>query len=182
MKSIFLRIRTLDFTTLLWAVPIVNMLHELEEWNVIPWEQATFVGLMPISNLAIRLLLLANSLFAFFFVWLATRFRNARITAYIVVPAIALIILNGGQHILWSISFLSYSPGLIFGGIIGVPLYLYLVIRATTERLVHPVYTGVFAIIVAYGLIQTIMLGHTMSPLITVLYGIARALERLMTS
>jgi Protein of unknown function with HXXEE motif len=174
--------KSIDLVTLLWIVPIVNFLHEMEEWNVFSWEQATFVGLKPVSHLAIRLFLFAESLFVFFLIWLATRFQDSRVAACIVLPVLALIVLNGAQHIFWSFSFRSYSPGLVFGGIVGVPFYIYLIVGMTWEKLVPLAYTGAVSIIVVFGLVQTVMLGRTMSPLISRLQGFAQKLERLISS
>ena len=167
---------------LILLIPFIFLFHELEEWNNSSWEIANFAISDHPSLLAIRLFLLAISAFGFFIVWLATRFKNRKITAYLLVPFVSLTVLNGAQHIIWTLAFLSYSPGFIFGGLIGVPLGCYALYRFLKERSAHPLYVGLFGILVLFAAAQTILLGHQKPPLIMALYPIANWLAGLVTS
>jgi hypothetical protein len=174
--------KTQSFAQLLWAVPIAYFLHELEEWNVISWELVNFPGMEPAPVGPARMWLIGSGLLGFFLIWIATRFKNQKITAYIAVPIITIAMMNGAQHIVWSISFVTYSPGLIFGGIAGVSIGLYFLIRAAREKLVHIAYILVFAAIATYSIVQTALLGHTMSPVITAIHGFVKWLAVVISS
>lgn len=166
-KDLLKKMSGLNYSSWLWVVPVLYALHELEEWNVLRWEQAHFVGLPFIPIVGSRLWFLASGAAGFLITWIATRFKNPKITAAITVPVILLTVLNGAQHIFWTIYFRDAAPGVIFGGLLGVPFGLFLVVKAVKDRLVHPVYAAPFAGYAAFAVAQTALLGNQMSPFIT---------------
>lgn len=160
------KVSSLGFTSLLWLFPIVFSLHELEEWNALRWEQAHFTEMPDIPLVGSRMFFFAIGVFSFLVVWLATRFKNPKITAYLTLPFIILITLNGIQHIFYSLHFVSIYPGFFFGGLAGVPLGAYLVVWALEDRLVRPVYALPFLGYAAFALVETFLNPNVMSPVI----------------
>jgi hypothetical protein len=119
---------------------VVFSLHELEEWNAHAWEQAHFVEMPYIPLVGSRMFFFAAGVFSFLLVWIVTRFKSPKIIASLTLPFIVLITVNGVQHIFYTLYFQSVYPGFIFGGLLGVPVGVYLVVRALKDRLVHPLY------------------------------------------
>jgi hypothetical protein len=174
--------RILSFNRVLWAVPVVFFLHEMEEWNVLSWELSHFEGFESVPLIGLRLWLLLASVFGFLLTWIATRFQSEKITAYIIFPAIILTVLNGAQHVTWTFYFRDISPGFFFGGLLGIPVGIYLLFRAIKEKLVHPLYAVPFIGYATYATAQTVFLGARTPPIIRVIHGIVRHLDLVIAS
>lgn len=174
------KVSSLGYTSLVWLFPIVFTLHELEEWNAHVWEEAHFVDMPYIPLVGSRMFFFAIGVFSFLAVWIVTCFKNPKITAYLTLPFIVLITLNGMQHIFYSLHFLSIYPGFIFGGLVGVPVGAYLVVWALEDRLVHPLYALTFIGVAAFALVNTFLNPTVMSPVITNFVPVTIWLDRLM--
>jgi len=135
MAKFFMWLNGFDFRKLVWVVPIVLCLHELEEWNMLDWYRQHQFDIGSLTNLDARTWLLFISLVGF--VWTACSLipRNKKITAYIIMPLIVFMLGNGVQHLVWVISYWSYQPGFIFGAIVTLPVYSYVIFRAVRDKL-----------------------------------------------
>jgi hypothetical protein len=180
VRNLLDKLSGLPYASLVWVVPVVFSLHELEEWNAHAWEQAHFVEMPYIPLVGSRMFFFAAGVFSFLLVWIVTRFKSPKIIASLTLPFIVLITVNGVQHIFYTLYFQSVYPGFIFGGLLGVPVGVYLVVRALKDRLVHPLYALPFAGLAAFALAHTVLHPTRMSPVITNLVPLTLWLDRLM--
>lgn len=180
VRNLLDKLSGLPYASLVWAIPVIFSLHELEEWNAHAWEQAHFVEMPYIPLVGSRMFFFAAGVFSFLLVWIITRFKSPKIIAHLTLPFIVLITLNGVQHIFYSLHFVSIYPGFLFGGLVGVPVGAYLVVAALEDRLVHPFYALPFLGYAAFALAQTVLHPTVMSPVITNLVPLTLWLDRLM--
>jgi hypothetical protein len=126
----------IDFRKLVWSVPIVLFLHEMEEWNQIDWYHRHNVNIGQLTNLDERSWLLFLSILGF--VWTACSLipRSAKGTAYIMTPLMVIIFADGIRHLLWVVSHLEFQPGFIFGTVITFIVCTYLFVRAVKDKLI----------------------------------------------
>ncbi len=112
----------MDFLTLVWLMPLVLFVHEMEEWKILSWYERIFINLPLKTNASIRSFLVFVSLFGFVWTYLATRFESHAVGAIMIGLLAAVILLNAIQHIYWSFLFRQYAPGVITSIVLLVPL------------------------------------------------------------
>jgi hypothetical protein len=127
---------SLSFDRLLWLVPIFFMLHNMEEapfmenWSKrLPWKIHPTVSTRQFV-IVVKFLTLAGFLLTYFGVeYLANQ------TGYLIVLGIQIILLFNAfiPHIVSTILFRMYSPGVITASLITLPFSLYLFRRAIDE-------------------------------------------------
>lgn len=148
MKAILNRLNNINFRKLIWLFPIILFLHEMEEWNILKWYHKHQIELpIGMTNLDARTWLLFLSLVGFIWVICGLISKNNKITAYIILPAIFLCLSNSIQHLVLVISYKEYTPGFIFGFIISILIYIYIITRTVTDKLIPLWYPVVFIII-----------------------------------
>lgn len=165
MKRLLARLDRLPFRRVVWIFPVVFLLHEAEEWNIMGWYDQFFIE-RPASALSVRIWLVVVTLDIFLVTWLSTRFSSERVVAFLMLPVIGMAGANGLEHLFWVIYFQAYAPGVIFGGLVGVPVAVYLFRRALAADLVPAWYAMIFA---AYALVTLVLVYRaqdTMPPLI----------------
>lgn len=149
MKSVSNLLNNIDFPKLIWLVPIILFLHEMEEWNILTWYRRHQIELPEgMTNLDVRTWLLFISLVGLIWALVSLITKNKKISAYIIIPAIFICLVNCIQHLVLVFSYQEYTPGFIFAFIIGVPIYLYIIIRALRDKLIPLWYPIVFAVII----------------------------------
>jgi len=158
------KVNQLNLVTLLKIVPVVFTFHELEEWNVLAWHREHQSNIPDVSDIDLRTVFLFLIIAVFLIFYFSLLFRNKKITAYILFPFLGLMFYNGLVHLYWTFYFSDYSPGLIFGFFIGVPLVTYIMFRMIREKLVKRWYALLFSALFAYMFIEVLMLGDQLEP------------------
>ncbi len=83
MNGIIAKVNRLPLRKLIWILPITWALHEIEEWNIISWYQRHFVNPPEITPLSLFTLLVFSTLMGFVWTFIASLFRNSKVTAWI---------------------------------------------------------------------------------------------------
>ena len=128
---------------LVWLLPLAFALHELEEWNIVPWFEAHFVPRTELTALGARSLLVAFSLAAFLYTALTSLLPSTRAWLLAILPLFVLAGFgNALIHVFWLLRFGAYAPGVVTAALLVAPLTVYVSIRAVRERLVPAWYVG----------------------------------------
>ena len=109
MNQIFTVINTIN---IIWIIPVFFLIHELEEWNILNWYKKFYVDLPPSTNISIRIHIITLSIIAFlltFIAWISPIILRSIIVIYIS----SFILANTIQHIIWTVQYNAYSPGLL---------------------------------------------------------------------
>ena len=160
------KIANFHLTTLLKIVPYAFTLHELEEWNTLLWHQKHQSNIPEVTDIDLRTVFLLLILFSFIVFYSAIQFRNKIITVYILFPLLALMCYNGIVHCYWTLYFLDYSPGLIFGFFLGVPLMIIIMYKMFHENFIKKWYALLVGLLFSGLFIEVIHLGDKLEPAI----------------
>jgi hypothetical protein len=117
-----------------WSIPVILLLHELEEWDILKWYQRCYLNPPPSDNLAVRTWILFCSMVGFVWTFISVMIPNNHITALLMAILIFITIQNAIQHFCWQILFRAYSPGIIFSTV-GLVMGVYVCIQATNQGL-----------------------------------------------
>ncbi len=98
-----------------WFIPIIFSIHEFEEWNILKWYKKYYKNLPESTNTSIRIHIVALSITSFFLTYLAYVLNGTFLYSLLIAFLSAFIFLNVFQHIIWTVQFRAYSPGLITG-------------------------------------------------------------------
>lgn len=180
MRPLLRRLDGVPFRQLVWLFPVVFLLHEAEEWNIMGWYDAFFVD-KPASALSVRLWLVLVTFDMFLVTWVSTRFRSERVIAFLMLPVVAMAGANGLEHVYWLFHFEAFAPGVVFGGLVGVPVGLYLFRRALAEHLVPAWYAILLGVYAAATVVLVVRAGDTMPPLIRLITDFSDAAARLVS-
>ena len=166
MIYILEQITLTDIRTLIYIIPFISLFHELEEWNILKWHQRVNINVPNVSNLHVRITLIFVVILNFIWTGISLIPKSEIIMTYMILPLLAIGVMNGMQHFIWFVKFREYAPGVVFGFFLGVPILLYIVIRILDKNYISPWYTIVCSILVFLGIIHTIRLGTKMDPMI----------------
>lgn len=156
-------INSVDLKNIFWLVPIVLLLHELEEWNILKWYEDNYVDTPASTNLSIRTWLIVFSLCGFLWTTISYFIPNQSLSALVMFVLVAVTVQNGLQHIYWLLYFKRYAPGVVFSGLFGIPLAMYFTYRTLAAEL-FPVWLIFLATIAMLpGLIETVRVGNKMT-------------------
>jgi hypothetical protein len=164
MKRILSIIDHLDIRMLLFAIPLISLLHELEEWNILGWHRKVNSLVPDVTDLHVRIALVLVVLLHFAWIGLSLTPKSIKVTYYLVIPLLALSIQNGIQHFIWWVQFGIYAPGVIFGCFLGIPVSVYIIYRIMKQQVVVPWYLVVFSGIATLGVVQTVLRGNKIDP------------------
>ncbi len=151
---------------LVYALPLISLLHELEEWNILAWHRFVNVGVPDVTDLHVRTALTFVILLNLVWVGISLLSRSRKVMYVALIPLLAINIGNGFQHLIWLLEFGIYAPGVIFGFCLSVPVSLLIVGRIFMERAVvswYPILFGLFALTLV---ILTLLRGNEMDPMI----------------
>ncbi len=150
--------------TVLWLIGFAFVLHEAEEWNLVPWLAAHFEPQPEFSDRDARTLLVLFAALGIGFTAFALRRLSSRGALLALLPLFVGIVLgNAVTHIVWAISFRGYAPGVVTSAFLLVPLILYLVVRVLRERLVPPGFVALLLVVAAIQPLGAALAGSTMS-------------------
>jgi hypothetical protein len=130
---------------ILWILGFAFVLHELEEWNLVSWQQANFEPPPQFTDREARTLLILFALLGISFTALCNWLLSLRVALVALLPLfVAIIFGNALTHIFWLFYFQTYSPGVVTSAFVLVPLTLLLVREVLQEHLVPPHTSGCF--------------------------------------
>lgn len=156
-----------SFLNILWIFFAFFVLHEFEEWNIDQFEHKHFEGVPPAAtDRSARMWILFISLAGLIWCIIATVPGSPLIAAWIILPAVAIMLQNAIQHIVWYMYFRQYVPGTISAALLLIPSGSYMFIRALQQDYIPIWYAAVWAVFVAVGFAQTVKAGKKMTPLI----------------
>ena len=137
-------VSTLPYQKLVWLLPAVLTIHELEEWNIKEWNTANFIGTPDTPDSAVRVLLVLVSIAGFLVTAIACAFSSSTKTAYITLTFFILVAFNNSlQHLFWQLYWGAYAPGVLAAAFLNVPAILLLSWHALKNRLVSPLYIAI---------------------------------------
>lgn len=145
----------LDFKSLIWSIPIILLLHELEEWNILKWYDELFIDIPKSTNFSLRIWLILISAIYFVITGLSFVISNNTISAYIMAALIMVTIENGLQHIYWTIYFKRYAPGVVFSSI-GIIFGLLVFFKALSEGYLHYIIVILLFLLLIPTMVETV--------------------------
>lgn len=119
----------MSYLTAIWLLPVAMALHEVEEWNILGWEQRNFANLPAKTNTSVRTFLVFLTLFGFLWTALAAWLNNPKIAAYMILALAAGAFLNTLQHLFYTMYFRQYAPGVITSVVLYLPNWWVLAIH-----------------------------------------------------
>jgi len=129
------------YKRIVWLLPLVLAIHEIEEWNIKAWNVANFQNAPETPESAIRALLVLVILSGFAVAALACAFKNDSKTAYVSLTFFVFVAFNNSlQHIYWQLAWGTYAPGVIAAAFLNIPAILLVSWHAIKNRLVSPIY------------------------------------------
>lgn len=156
-------LKEVPLTTLMWIIPCVFFLHEMEEWNILTWYHSTYNPPPKSTKLSCRIWLFTISILAFILSALAYVIPKAHICAGIVILLVVFTTFNGLQHIYWTITFKKYAPGVIFSSL-GIICGIIVTAATLQQGLVSYIYVIILYIIIVPFLIMTFKAKNTLIP------------------
>jgi hypothetical protein len=158
---------SINFLAAIWIFFLVFTLHEVEEWNIDQFEHRNFVGLSPAAtDRSARMWIGFVVLVGLIWCTAATLIGNPTAAAWIILPAIAIMLQNGLQHVFWVFYFRQYAPGVVTAVFLMIPLGSYMIAMAIKQGYVPTWYLAIWMAVVVLGFIQTVRAGNKMTPLI----------------
>jgi hypothetical protein len=148
-------LNALEFKQIIWMIPFVLLLHELEEWNIRGWHVENSMDVPGETALSTRMWILFLSLFGFAWTALAFFIPDTSIAAGIICALVCFTLLNALQHLLGLLRFKKYNPGFFFSVVFGIPAGSYIVYRILEQSLL-PVWVLIaFGALTLLGLVAT---------------------------
>jgi len=140
----------------IWAIPIILFIHEIEEWNILSWYKAHFVNLPKSTNTSVRIHIIVFGIIEFLLTIIAYHSHNIIIFSILIIFLFGFIFTNTIQHILITFISKSYMPGLITA-IIATTINIYANIILIKKNLIFsPIYF--IMVLCIPSIIQTIKL------------------------
>ena len=159
---------SIEFSHLIWVIPVVQLIHELEEWNILKWYKENYVDLPDSTNLSIRVWILFFSLFVYVWTTLCFFTPNRVISAILVSLLIMITTQNGLQHLYWLFYFKKYAPGVVSFVILLIPLNTYVVYRILKQEFLPFWLLIIIMALMIPGLIETIRARNRMTKIVRV--------------
>ncbi len=166
MTSIFKRLAQVDTRRLLYIVPVVYLLHEIEEWNILAWHKSVNTGVPDVTDLHVRIALVFVLILGVVWTGISLIAKSRKVMIYTAMPLIAISIANGIQHLIWWIHFNVYAPGVIFGFFLGAPVFLFIAVRMVKEHLVARLYSIACGCSVLVQTVLSLLAGDAIDPAI----------------
>ena len=169
MESMVLNINFINGSWIFWFFFVI---HELEEWNIIKFEEKNFKGLPDKATArSSRLWILVICIIGLIWVSAAALTGNPVTAVYIFLPVVILVMLNAVQHVFWTIYFREYAPGLISAVLLILPAGSLLIVNAL-ENQIFIGYPAVLTAAALFVLIQTIKAGRKATPMLKIIHTI----------
>jgi hypothetical protein len=149
---------------ILWLLGTAFVLHELEEWNIVAWQQANFEPPPQFTDREARTLLILFAFLGFSFTAMCNWLLSFRKALVVLLPLFVAIILgNALTHIFWLFYFEAYAPGVVTSVLLLVPLTVLLVHGVLREHLVATPYVWTLVAMAALQPVSAAIAGGTLS-------------------
>ena len=151
---------------LILLFPVIALMHEFEEWNILGWHRAVNTGVPDVTDLHVRtalgIVVLAN------FVWAGASLipRSKQWSSNLILPLVAIGVMNGIQHLIWTIQFGRYAPGVVFGFLGFTPIAVCFAYRVLRERLVPRWFVIALGSVVLAAIVLTLLRGDEIDPMV----------------
>jgi hypothetical protein len=146
----------MSFKKLQWLFPIAVTLHNGEEAIWMPGWALRHAGRLPMhppGALLVRVMLIALVIAAFAVTYLSEREGPRSVWAYLLFGGIVAMLVNVFvPHVPATLSFRSYTPGVVTAVLANLPVMSYLALRAVRERWVSGGRAAAFGVGVPVGL------------------------------
>ena len=146
----------------IWIIPAIFFIHELEEWNILKWYKKFYNNIPPSTNFSIRLHIITLGIAGFLLIILVYFLRTTFIFSIIFIYITTFITVNTIQHIIWTIQYKAYSPGLITGIACFIIIFLINILFISNKLVILPFY--LIFIIGISPVINTLKSKHEMTP------------------
>jgi hypothetical protein len=167
---ITVKIKHLIANTDLWIVvkifPFIFALHELEEWNVLAWHRRYQSNIPDVTDLHLRIIFVALIAAVFLLFFFVSKIKDRNISAKILLPVFAILLYNGLVHFYWTFYFQAYSPGLIFGFAVSMPVIGIIIYKMISVKLVTKWFVSLIGIIFIVMFVNIILTGNKLEPAI----------------
>lgn len=147
---------------LIWAIPILFSIHELEEWNILDWYRKYYVNIPKSTHFSIHLHIVSFCVVGFLLTYVAYHFRETFIFSLIVSFISAFILLNTFQHVVWTLQLKTYSPGLVTGLLAFCVVLFVNVVLIRNHMIQIPYYALLLLVIIPA--INTVKIKNEMTP------------------
>jgi hypothetical protein len=128
-------LKALDFHQMIWLIPCILLLHELEEWNIVHWHQKKAIQVPGETPLSTRMWILFLSLVGFIWTLAAYLLPTSSPAALWIYLLVVFTFLNALQHLAGLFLYRSYNPGLFSACVLGIPAGLLLAWRIQADQL-----------------------------------------------
>lgn len=175
------KLSELNYRKIVWLLPIVFMIHELEEWNIKGWYETNFVNPPEVSDAALRIMLLLISLIAFFITAIASSFKSEKLVAYIsLIFFVAAAFSNAVQHLYWQVVWGGYGSGVISAALLVIPVTLLASFIAVRQGLVGRTFLSTLYVLPILMLYPVITAGNVVTPLMQNIHGFGEIIATLL--
>jgi hypothetical protein len=162
-------LRSVEVVHVIWAIPLFQLIHEVEEWNILRWYRENYVDLPGSSNLTVRLWIIVFSLFVYVWTTISFFIPNATVAMTMIVLLLAVTAQNGLQHVYWLFRFRRYAPGVITSVVLVLPLDGYITYRILREELLASWLVLIVFVLMLPGLVETVRAGNRMTKTVRVI-------------
>ncbi|MBN2039347.1 MAG: HXXEE domain-containing protein [Spirochaetes bacterium] len=165
----------INSVNVIWLIPVLFSIHELEEWNILNWYKKYYADLPASTNTSIRIHILTISLAAILLTFIAW-ISPIIIRSIIVIFLTGFILTNTIQHVIWTFQYKAYAPGLTTAILCMIIFTLVNIILVKNEMILVPIY-----LILLPGIptvIKTVKSKHQMTPEIRRLHELFIKAER----
>ncbi len=158
MNQLFSFINSMD---LIWIIPVLLFIHELEEWNILTWYKKYFVNLPASTETSVKIHIFTLGVAAFLLTLIA-RIAPLIIANILILFLSGFVLTNTIQHIIQTFQYKTYAPGLITG-IITVAGCVFVNIILVRDGMIYLPFYAILLLGVP-AVINTIKLKHQMTP------------------
>lgn len=124
---------------IIWIIPALLFLHELEEWNILKWYRKYYTDFTASTNTSIRIHIITLGIIAFLLTFIAW-ISPIAIRSIIVIFLSSFILTNTIQHVIWTFQYKAYAPGLTTA-ILCVVVYTFVnILLVKNEMILTPFY------------------------------------------
>ena len=149
----------------LWLFLFGFVLHEFEEWNLVEWQTRSFHPDPGFTTHQSRVLLVSLAVMGVGFAAPCIHFLEERTAVRILVPLfVAPIVANAFTHVLWTILFAGYAPGVATSVLVLLPAGLYLLWRSYVDRHLPGLVVVLLSLFVLGPSMGAISAGEKLSP------------------
>jgi hypothetical protein len=162
-------LRSVELVHLIWAIPLFQLIHEFEEWNILRWYRENYVDLPDSTNLSVRVWIVFFSLIVYVWTTLCFFIPNVTAASIMILLLVMATAQNALQHLYWLFYFRKYAPGALTSVALVAPLDAYIVYRMLDEALL-PIWTVIaVAALIIPGLVETVCVGNRMTTAVRVI-------------